>query len=428
MSDAPDDWFRDPAPRSSGRAGPGYPGAAEPSDSQLGGGNRGSVWESGGQHPGGSGYPGPGAWPEQPPLRGGRGGRPAPQYQGSRPPGSGGAASGRGSSGRGSSGRGRRWLRPRRVLAIIALVVVVLLVLSGVAYFYLNSKLTRSNVLVDYAGRPAASAGTNWLITGSDSRQGLTVTQEHQLATGVGIGGHRSDTVMILHVPSNGGPSVLVSLPRDSYVDIPGFGMNKLNAAYSFGGPKLLAETVQNATGLKINHYMGIGFGGLVNVVNAVGGVRMCIPQNLNDPASGLHLTKGCQNLNGAQALGFVRTRHLFATQDLQREQDQRVFIKALLTKMTSAGTLANPFASFPAANGAVSSLTVDKGTQLYQLVQVAFALRHPETTTVPISSTPLLAVGDVVIWNRAEALRLFDAMKNDQPVPKSLITGSKVG
>ena len=163
----------------------------------------------------------------------------------------------------------------------------------------------------------------------------------------MGIGGHRSDTVMLLHIPSSG-QSVLVSLPRDSYVNIPGFGMNKLNAAYSFGGPKLLAKTVQNATGLRIDHYMGIGFGGLVNVVNAVGGVRMCIPQNLDDPASGLHLKKGCQNLNGAQALGFVRTRHLFATQDLQREQDQRVFIKALLSKMTSPGTLVNPFATVP--------------------------------------------------------------------------------
>ena len=391
MSDGSNDWFRDPAPRASGQAG----------------------------------YRSPGAWPEQPPARGGGGASRSPQYQGGRP-----RESGSGYSGRGSSGRrgGRRWLRPRRILAIIALVVVVLLVLSGVTYFYLNSKLTRANVLVDYAGRPAASAGTNWLITGSDSRQGLTRKQERQLATGVGIGGHRSDTVMILHVPSNGGPSVLVSLPRDSYVDIPGFGMNKLNAAYSFGGPKLLAKTVQNATGLEINHYMGIGFGGLVNVVNAVGGVRMCIPQNLNDPASGLHLTKGCQTLSGAQALGFVRTRHLFATQDLLREQDQRAFIKSLLTKMTSVGTLANPFAAFPAANGAASSLTVDKGTQLYQLIQVAFALRHPETTTVPIGSTPLLAVGDVVIWDKAQALRLFDAMKNDQPVPKRLLTGSKVG
>ena len=191
---------------------------------------------------------------------------------------------------------------------------------------------------------------------------------------------------------------MLVSIPRDSYVDIPGFGMNKINAAFDFGGPKLLAKTVQNATGLQINHYMGIGFGGLVNVVNAVGGVRMCIPSNLNDPASGLHLKKGCQNLDGAQALGFVRTRHLFATQDLQREQDQRVFIKALLSKMTSPGSLINPFASFPAAFGAADSLTVDKGTQLYQLVRVAFALRHPETTTVPIGSEPdCWPLGDVV-------------------------------
>jgi LCP family protein required for cell wall assembly len=315
-------------------------------------------------------------------------------------------------------------------MAIIALVVVVLLVLTGVTYFYLNSKLTRSNVLVDYSGRPAATAGQNWLITGDDSRQGLTRKQQRQLATGPAssITGARSDTIMLLHIPSNGQPPVLISVPRDSYVSIPGYGMNKINAAFSFGGPKLLAETLQNATGLQINHYMGIGFGGLVHVVDAVGGVRMCIPQNLNDPASGLHLKKGCQTLDGAQALGFVRTRHLFATQDLQREQDQRVFIKALLSKMTSTGTLVNPFAAFPAASGAASALTVDKGTQLYQLVQVAFALRHPESTTLPIGSEPLLAVGDVVIWDHAKAQRLFNALKNDQPVPKSLITGAKVG
>ena len=422
MSDRSGDWFRDPAPRPSGRGGSGYPGAPEPTESVFGGGNRGSVWESSGQQAGGAGYRNPGGWPEQPPVHGGSGRGRAPQYQGGRPPGS-----GSGYSGRGSTGRGRRWLRPRRILAIIALVVVVVLVLSGVMYFYLNSKLTRANVLVDYANRPAASDGQNWLITGSDSRQGLNRKQERQLATGVGIGGHRSDTVMLLHIPSSG-PSVLVSLPRDSYVNIPGFGMNKLNAAYSFGGPKLLVKTVEGATGLQITHYMGIGFGGLVNVVNAVGGVRMCIPQNLNDPASGLHLKKGCQNLNGAQALGFVRTRHLFATQDLQREQDQRVFIKALLSKMTSPGTLVNPFATLPAAFGATDALTVDKGTQLYQLVQVAFALRHPETTTVPIGSEPQLAVGDVVVWNPTQASRMFNAMKNGQPVPKGLITGSKVG
>ena len=211
-------------------------------------------------------------------------------------------------------------------------------------YFFFNGKLDRKNVLVGYAGRPAAAAGQNWLITGSDSRQGLTGQEEQVLATGHDISGHRSDTILILHIPASG-RAVLVSIPRDSYVQIPGHGYNKINAAYAYGGPKLLAKTVQNATGLYINHFMGIGFGGLVNVVDAVGGVRMCLPGPMVDPKAGLDLKAGCQTLDGAQALGFVRTRN-FAESDLQREQDQRLFLKALLSKMTSLGTLINPFAA----------------------------------------------------------------------------------
>jgi LCP family protein required for cell wall assembly len=310
---------------------------------------------------------------------------------------------------------------------VLAVLVSLVLILVVGMYFFLDSKLDRQDVLVNYAGRPAASAGQNWLIAGSDSRQGLTTKQERQLATGFDIGGGRSDTILILHVPSNGGPSVLISLPRDSYVPIPGHGDNKINAAYSFGGPKLLAETVQNVTGLRINHYMGIGFGGFVKVVNAVGGVRMCIKMRLDDPAAGLHLRKGCQTLDGAQALGYVRTRHLYADQDLQRVQDQRLFLRALLTKMTSPGVLLNPFAAIPAATGAASTLTVDQGTSLYQLIEVAFALRHPETTTVPIANAnyPTTA-GDAVQWNAAQASQLFNALKNDQPVPRDLLTGSR--
>ena len=199
---------------------------------------------------------------------------------------------------------------------------------------------------------------------------------------------------------------MLVSLPRDSYVNIPGFGMNKLNAAYAFGGPKLLAKTVQNATGLRIDHYMGIGFGGLVNVVDAVGGVRMCIPQNLDDPASGLHLKKGCQNLSGAQALGFVRTRHLFATQDLQREQDQRAFIKALLTKMTSPARWSTRSRRFPAANRRGQLADRGQGHPAVPAhpgrVRAAApgdhhgAHRHSET----------LAVGDVLVWDHGPGAR----------------------
>jgi LCP family protein required for cell wall assembly len=281
-------------------------------------------------------------------------------------------------------------------------------------------------VLVSYAGQPAAGAGSNWLISGSDSRQGLTRKQEHKYHTGIDVSGQRSDTILLLHIPGNGGPAVLVSLPRDSYVKIPGHGWNKLNAAYSFGGPKLLAETVQNATGLRIEHYMGIGFGGLVNVVNSVGGVTMCFRHPLHDTASGLHLKKGCQTLSGGKALSFVRTRHNFASQDLQREQNQRVFLRALLSKMTSAGVMFNPFAVVPAGLGAVGALIVDDGTHLNQLISVAFALRQPESTTIPIANSNFsTAAGDAVQWDSAQAGRLFHDLNTDTPVPKRLITGS---
>jgi LCP family protein required for cell wall assembly len=305
-------------------------------------------------------------------------------------------------------------------------VVALLIVATAGMYFEVNSQLVRKNVLVNYPGRPAVSAGQNWLITGSDSRQGLTARQERRLATGHDIGGQRSDTILILHMPSNGGAPVLVSLPRDSYVPIPGFGSNKINAAFSFGGPQLLAKTVQNATGLRIDHYMEIGFGGFVHVVDAVGGVHMCIKAPLRDPAAGLNLKRGCQTLDGAQALGYVRTRHTFANQDLQRIQDQRLLLKSLLRKITSPGVMLNPFDSIPAAFGVAHTLTVDQGTSLYQLIKVAFALRSPETTTVPIASSETLAVGDVLIWDQATATQLFNDLKTDQPLPKSLITGSK--
>jgi LCP family protein required for cell wall assembly len=317
----------------------------------------------------------------------------------------------------------RRWLRPKRILIILATLVVVL-ALAGVGlYLDLNSKMTRVDVL-----SPAGftSAGTNWLIAGSDSRGGLTRTEEDQLALGHDISGGRTDTIMLLHMPANGTRPTLVSIPRDSYVPIPGHGSNKINAAYSFGGPKLLIQTVQNVTGLRIDHYMGIGFGGLVNVVNDVGGVTLCLPSPMKDPKAGLNLKKGCQTLTGGQALSFVRTRE-FPLGDLQREQDQRALLKSLLSKMTSAGTLINPFAVIPAASGAASSVTVDQGTSLSQLVSVAFALKNPVTTMVPFGGFGNSPVGSVVEWNVPEAKVFFNDLATDKPLPKNLITGASV-
>ena len=343
------------------------------------------------------------AWPAQPPVRGRPGDGEPPRTRGPR--------------------GWRRWVRPRRILALLVALVVVLGAAAAGLYFNLNSKLTRVNVLVPTG---FTSAGTNWLIAGSDSRGGLTKTEEDQLALGHDISGGRSDTIMLLHMPSNGTRPTLVSIPRDSYVQIPGNGYNKINAAYAIGGPKLLIQTVQNATGLHIDHYMGIGFGGLVDVVNDVGGVTLCLPGPMKDPKAGLDLKKGCQTLNGGQALSFVRTRE-FPLGDLQREEDQRALLKSLLSKMTSAGTLINPFAAIPAASGAASSLTVVQGTNLSQLFSVAFALRNPVPTRVPFGGFANTSAGSAVEWNVPEAKLFFHDLATDTPLPKSLITGASV-
>ena len=144
-------------------------------------------------------------------------------------------------------------------------------------------------------------------------------------------------------------------------------------------------------------------------------------------PKAGLNLKAGCQTLNGDQALGFVRTR-AFAEGDIQREQDQRILIKGILSKMTSPGTLANPFAVIPAAHGAAAAITVDQGTGLTQLISVAFALRNPVTTTVPIANLGLSTpAGSAVEWNRTEARQFFSDLAHDQALPKNLVTGSSV-
>ena len=428
MNEWPTGWFRENTPAASqdGNATPGAGGgsaaagsaaagaaAAGGASGMPGAANDPTVRLPSRSGPGGTSYASTGTgapanpWPGQPPMR---------------------SAPGRTPRGSTTYSGGRRPRRPRLrlLLAFLAGLVVVLLILVIGGYFYLDGKLHRSNVLVSYAGQPAAGSGSNWLITGSDSRQGLTRKQERRYHTGIDVSGQRSDTILLLHIPGNGGPAVLVSLPRDSYVKIPGNGWNKLNAAYSFGGPKLLAETVQNATGLRIEHYLGIGFGGLVNVVNSVGGVTMCFSHPLHDTASGLHLRKGCQTLSGGKALSFVRTRHNFASQDLQREQNQRVFLRALLSKMTSPGVMFNPFSVVPAALGSVDAVSVDDGTHINQLISVAFALRQPESTTVPIANSNLsTAAGDAVQWDSAQAGRLFHDLNTDTPVPKRLISGS---
>jgi LCP family protein required for cell wall assembly len=293
------------------------------------------------------------------------------------------------------------------------------------SYFYLDAKLNRSVTLPAFSGQ---SAGQNWLIAGADSRQGLSQQQIVSLHVGDDFGTENSDSLMLLHIGSDG--PVLISIPRDSYVPIPGYGYNKINAALGFGGPSLLVKTVQNVTGLQINHYMGIGFAGLVSVVNQVGGVTMCLPKALHDYDSGANIPAGCHNLDGAQALAFVRDRHSFADEDLQRIEDQRAFLKALLDKATSPGVYLNPFVALPFGSAAASSISVDQGTHLSDLLQAALALRNPQTGTVPVANANYESpnAGDALLWDRSKALQLFNDLKNNRQVPADLLTGTTVG
>ena len=390
------------------------------------------------------------AWPEQPP--GSSSGAPGSQYGGGGSAyGGSGSGTGYGGSGSGYGGSGygggvgyappgyqpvrygrrwRFWGQPgrhgRRIALILFLVVVLILAGVGGTYFWLNGKLHRTVTLPTYTG--TSSAGTNWLIAGDDSRTGISRSERATLHLGA-AGANASDSLMLLHMGS--GKPVLISIPRDSYVTIPGYGKNKINAALAFGGPKLLIATVEEVTGLRIDHYMGIGFGGLASVVNSVGGVRVCVKTAiLPDSYSGFKgLAAGCHNLSGTQAIAFVRDRHSFGTSDLQRIQDQRAFLSALLSKATSPGVYLNPFTALPFGSAAASSLSVDKGTSLYDLLQAAMALRGPQTGTVPIANAAYpTSAGEAVLWNKAQALELFNTLQADKPVPAGLLTGTKVG
>lgn len=293
-----------------------------------------------------------------------------------------------------------------------AVALAVVLAIPVAALLFVETRISHTAVFADYAGRPAASGGTNWLIVGSDSRQGLTRQQEDQLVTGHDVDGMRSDTMMVAHIPSGGGKPTLVSLPRDSYLPIPGEGRNKVNAAFSDGGPGLLAQTVQNATGLQINHFAEIGFGGLVRVVNAVDGVRVCPKRPMNDQSSGTHLKAGCQTINGSQALAFVRDRHSFTGGDLQREQDQRIFLEALLKKVTSPPVYLNPVSAAATTLDASGALSVDDGTHLWDLADLSKALPEAQTLTVPTHDTNVKGVGNVLQWNQSGAKQLFDSLR----------------
>ncbi|MDT7839556.1 LCP family protein [Streptomyces justiciae] len=334
----------------------------------------------------------------------------------------------------GSRTRGERpapnWRRRIKWTAIT--VVTVLVVTTIGTYFWADSKLNREVDLSKVIDRPDAGKGTNYLIVGSDSRAGMSAEEKKKLHTG-SAEGKRTDSMMILHTGDNG--DTLISLPRDSNVEIPTFKGSesgktyqgtgrqvKLNAAYAEDGPELLVRTVEYNTGLHIDHYVEIGFAGFANIVDAVGGVDITIPEGgMKDTKSGADFEAGKQTLNGEQALAFVRTRYALKRSDLDRTKNQQKFLSALANKVATPSTVLNPFKLYPTMGAGLDSLIVDKDMGLFDLAEMFWAMKSVnggdgKSMNMPISGS----VNGNLVWDKAKVKTLVDELKNDEKVTVS--------
>jgi LCP family protein required for cell wall assembly len=211
----------------------------------------------------------------------------------------------------------------------------------------------------------------------------------------------------------------VVSLPRDSWVDIPGHGMNKINAAFGLGGPRLMVQTVEHDTGLTINDYIEVDFPGFVKVVNALGGVNICLPFAVDDPYSGLRMAAGMHHVYGVTALKFVRDRHSFALSDLARISDQQQLLSSMLREAISSGTLANPIKLSHFLSAAAAAVKVDQRLNVTTLADQLRGISPSNVvfTTVPVSNMNYLTpTGEsAVLWDSQAAAKLFADLKADK-------------
>ncbi len=304
------------------------------------------------------------------------------------------------------------WSRPGRYVKIfLALLVLWLVYLVAVPLFTWNRV---DKVAFEPEGeRPEDQPGTTYLVVGSDSRGNLSEEERKELGTG-DASGQRTDTIMLLH--TGAGPNLLVSIPRDTRVSIPGQGDDELvNAAYAYGGPRLLTRTVENLTGIRIDHYVEIGFGGFVDVVDAVGGIEICPKQAIKDPKSKLDVKKGCQEADGPTALGYSRTRATVGD-DFARTQRQREVVGAIGQEAASPWSVINPLRYWNLNQAAPGAVAVGDGMNAFEALAFARAMTNTsgEGGYTCVLPTEYDGSGSVRLSNdRAE--KLFDLIVEDR-------------
>ncbi len=296
--------------------------------------------------------------------------------------------------------RRRRRRHPvlRTVGTLLVLWLIFLLTVPVLAWLRTDSVATEPE-----GGHLASQPGRTVLLVGSDAREN-------------GEGGARADTMMLLHVPSEG-KAVLVSLPRDSYVSIPGRNDQKLNAAYSFGGPQLLVATVEENTGVRVDGYLEVGFEGVVDIVDAVGGIEVCPAFDIDDRDSHLTISAGCQMVDGETALGYARMRKADPKGDLGRVERQREVIGSITDEVMTPMTFINPVRYWQLGAAASEALTRGEDTGLLDIGSVAVGFVSTTTgagisMTVPVDGTGNVdGVGSVVFWDDEAASEVFAAI-----------------
>ena len=309
----------------------------------------------------------------------------------------------------------RNWFL--RTVGLIVLLIVAMLIAVPL---YAWSRIDKLDAMPT-GERPAETPGTTYLMVGSDAREDLSRAERARLHTGGDAGPPRTDSIMLMHVPKSG-PTVLISIPRDSAVNIPGVeGKQKINAAFN-KGPAALIQTIENNTGLRIDHYVEVGFGGFASVIDSVGGITMCLPKAMNDDKAHINLPAGCQQLDGVNALGYVRSRHADGKNDFGRTERQRQMVGAVAKKAASPSTFLNPVRYYNVATKGVDALTVDKDMSLFDFVRFARGMQAISGSggvalSVPTSDDNFHLCcnrGDAVKWDTAKAKALFNALKED--------------
>jgi LCP family protein required for cell wall assembly len=271
---------------------------------------------------------------------------------------------------------------------------------------------------------PCVDSVCNYLILGSDSRSGLSADEQDQFGTDQDIGGtNRSDVIMLVHTDPNLQKAIVLSFPRDLWVNIPGRGFDKINAAFSGGleggGAQLVAKTVEDLSGLKINHVLYVDLAGFQGIVEALGGVTMCIPSAMTDPLTGLDVQAGCQTLDGYQALAYVRTRHqpCDLVPDFARIGRQQQFLRSVLNRLLSPSEIAKaPSLIRPVARNLVTT----KGFDLADVIYLVKQLEGISTGAVEFRAVPGIGgfEGDLsVLFPDPIAEQIFARIRQGKPL-----------